>query len=345
MRQDTSAIPSDQQIRVVIINHDVERATVDAAVRHVERAPRVEVQVIHSGPGDGYIDSFEELLAHTSPGDVAMFHGDDDLMVQGSLAARYQAMAGGSTAVNICKWHDSIVFFRDRTEMFLKPGYTPGRARGAPVSRQVEPGDLNSLGLPFMSAYCYRIGDEFVRCYKQALKWGQDLPVDHTVGLLLLPFYVGVAAWHQRQLALITETLVLRGRVFLSARSLLAPRHMASPANYGIVTLCGLAVLKNSDLRDDPALNALRAEFETEAYRSLPHAWTRWDDAATTRIQFRRLLKLSGVQPRKAREWAHLASGVLSMMKSRLRLGGLRGRMSGWGTAVDREEFSRLWNR
>lgn len=346
LSQDTSTIPPDQQIRVIIINHDIEHLTVDAAVRHVEPNPRMELKVIHSGPpADGFVRSYDEVMAHTAPGDIAMIHGDDDIMVQGSLATRYRATLSSGAAVSVCKWHDGVLFFRDRDEIFLKPSYEPKRASYLPEYRHMEPSDLSDFGLPFLSAYCYRMGDKFSSCYDQALNWGLSLPLDFKVGLLMLPFYLGISAWHKQQLIAIPHALVERGRVFSKYRSFLSPRHVATPANYGIVVLSGMAVLKNVDLCNIAALDDLRSEFEKECFRSMAYAWTRQDDSTTTRPQLNELLRLSGLSLRRARYWKYIASGVVRMGRSSLGLSSLRARLSGWGKPVKREEFWPLWDR
>lgn len=346
LSQDTSAIPPDERIRVIIINHDTEHLAVDAAVRRVKPNPRMELKVIHSGPpASGFVKSYDELMAHTAHGDIAMIHGDDDIMVQGSLATRYTATLSSGAAVSVCKWHDGILFFRDRDEMFLKPGYEPRRASCLPEWRHVEPSDLSSFGLPFLSAYCYRMGDEFASCCDQALSWGLSLPLDFRVGLLMSPFFLGISAWHKQQLIAIPHTLVQRGRLLSTYRSFLAPRHIATPANYGIVILSAMAVLKNADLCSIAALDDLRSQVEKECFRSLVYAWTRKDDPTTTRSQLSELLRLSGLSLRGARRWTYIAPGVVQMAKSSLGLSGLRARLSGWGKPVKREEFWPLWDR
>ncbi len=200
----------------------------------------------------------DAIKNHTVDGDVAIIHGDDDIMLRGSLLDRYSRIIKDENCVSISKYFNGLNFIRGYDGVDLSPISID---EPKPLhNEKFGKADLLNYGLPFISAYTYKINEKFWMVYKQALAWASETPIKHDAKFLFIPFYIGLSAWKSNQLSSANVYEVIRGRVFLS-RKYLPPVVITQPDSPAIVNLTGLAVLKNSDLLDRPDLDDLRMVF------------------------------------------------------------------------------------
>jgi hypothetical protein len=184
------------------------------------------------------------------------------------------------------------------------------------------------------------MGREFWARYEEALGWARALPLEDKIRLPFLPFFIGVAAWKHQQLSVIPRTLVLRGQLFESKG--LFTRVVTEYANTGIVLQTGVAVLNNDDLRRDPGLEKLRAEFRNITAGRLCTSLVRRDGVSLR--QLAALYKLtrtnffsSGLAFRKA------GQNVIDIIQNVLGFKNIRRRVIGWGHELTADQFWRLW--
>ena len=124
LRQETSRIDSKEELRVVILNNDTSTKhlvedSVDSALRSAGKRGFREVLIVHRDPPVlGVINFCRGLAENTQDGDIAFIHGDDDIMLQGSLAKRWLVARESSSALNICMTKGGV-FFSEKTRISM----------------------------------------------------------------------------------------------------------------------------------------------------------------------------------------------------------------------------------
>jgi len=189
---------------------------------------------------------------------VVIIHGDDDIMLHGSLLNRYSRIIKDDHCVNISKYFDGLSFIRGYKGVNLQSIVVENA--NIIKNNAFKKNDLVNYGLPFISAYTYKINDNFWKVYNQALSWADDTPIKHDAKYLFLPFYIGLSAFKNAELSSSNLCELIRGRVFLT-RKYLPPIVITHPDNPAVVNLTGMYVLRNSSLIGLRDLDDLRVVF------------------------------------------------------------------------------------
>ena len=236
---------------------------------------------------------------------------------------------------------EKCFFFKEDENIYIDSNQLANDSNLSLNWRQATKDDLVDYSLPFVSAYGYKIGPEFWACYKQAKKWADALSLEPKIRLPFLPFYMGISAWMNKQLAVIPEVLVSRGQL-LQARGLFPPRFVTEYANTGIILQTGLAVLNNDDLGPVAELDNLRSSVRVA---TAPHLFfSLFGRDGVTLSQLKYLYRLT-----KTRWWSNnllfkIIFGTGStIFKSVCGINNLRNRLSGWGRRLSPDDFWVLW--
>jgi len=345
--QDTQGIDFKEELRIIILNNDVltkhlvedaVKKTLGNAIKHRFKS----VTIVHRDPPLlGIFNFYHGLADNTCDGDIAFLHGDDDIMLAGSLAKRYLAARQSNLAFQIAKATGKMFFFKEDGNIYLDSKRLTRDSNLSLNWRQATKDDLVDYSLPFVSAYSYKIGPEFWACYKQARKWADALSLEPKIRLPFLPFYMGLSAWINNQLTVIPEVLIRRGQL-LQSRGLLPPRVVTEYANTGIILQTGLAVLNNEDLGSIAELDELRSSVKDATAPYLFFSLFRRDGVSLSQLKY--LHRLT-----KIRWWSKdllfkiiIGTGS-TIFKSVCGINNLRNRLSGWGHRLSPEDFWILW--
>lgn len=345
--QDTSKIDSNEELRIVILNNDIlTKHLVEDAVKKslniVGKNRFKSTTVVHRDPPLlGIFNFYQGLAENTRDGDIAFLHGDDDIMLPGSLAKRYLVARESNSAFNIAKTTGKMIFFKKDRNIYIDNKEMIIDSDISPKWRWATKGDLVDYSLPFVSAYCYKIGPEFWACYEQAKKWADAVPLEPKIRLPFLPFYMGLSAWVNKQLVVIPEVLVRRGQL-LQSRGLLPPRVVTEYANTGIILQTGLAVLNNKDLGSIIELNEIRNSVRKATAAHIFFSLFRRD--GVTLSQLKHLYHLTKTRwGSKELLFRIMFSTGSTIIKNVCGLNYLRNRLSGWGHRTSPEDFWLLW--
>jgi len=343
--QDTTKI-IDEKLKIVILNNDTGTKVVETAVQEtiddIGKRRFNEISIIHRDPPIlGIYNFYNGIFENTSEGDIAILHGDDDIMLQGSLTKRYFIAKESNAAFNICNTSAKVYFFRNDINVYLQKKERKVNSKEMANWSQASKEDLLKYSLPFVSAYCYKIGPEFWYCYEEAKKWAEDLPLEPKIRLPFLPFYMGISAWLNKQLVVIQEDLVLRGQL-LESRFFLPPRFVTEYANTGIIMQTGLAVLNNSKLGVLKELDELRIDMRKATAPYLFFSFFKRDGVTLT--QLRELYSLTKTNwMSKEYILKTIIENFKSISRNILFLNNLRNRLSGWGQKTEPQKFWSEW--
>jgi len=345
--QDTSKIDSNEELRIVILNNDIStKKLVEDVVKKVlnivGKGSFKSILIVHRDPPLlGVFNFYQGVAENTRDGDIAFLHGDDDIMLPGSLVKRYLVARESDSAFNIAKTTGKMFFFKKDRNIYLDSKNAIVATKISPKWRWATKDDLVDYSLPFVSAYCYKIGPEFWACYKQAMKWADALPLEPKIRFPFFPFYMGLSAGINKQLAVIPEVLVRRGQL-LQTRGLLPPRAVTEYANTGIILQTGLAVLNNEELGAIIELDDLRASVRKATTEYLFFSLFKRDGVSFS--QLKNLYRLT-----KMRWWSRellfriMFSTGSKIIKKVCGLTNLRNRLSGWGHRLSPEDFWAIW--
>ncbi len=348
LMQDVRAISPSEELRIVILNNDPgTKDKVEAAVRKslvfADKHGFNRVTTIHRDPPLlGIFNLYLGLKEYTSDGDIAFLHGDDDIMISGTLVRRYQVARNSNAAFNIGKTSGKMFFFKNDPCIYVDDKEISNITATQLNWRWASKQDLTAYSLPFVSAYCYRMGPEFWSCYNQAKGWADALPLESKIRLPFLPFYIGLAAWVNKCLAVMPEEVVRRGQL-LQSRGLLPPRVITEYANTGIILQTGLAVTSNEFLGAVEDLDDVRNGLKSAVSEYLFFSLYRRDGVSLGQ------LKALWAQT-KVSLWRgnFLLRAVFcactTIAKNIFMLNNLRNRLSGWGRRLSSENFWALWD-
>lgn len=345
--QDTQKIHAEE-IRVIILNNDVDTKqsvedSVKKTINEVGECNFKNISIVHRDPPLlGVYNFYNGLTEYTSDGDIAFLHGDDDIMLQGTLVKRYMIAKESSAAFNIVKTSGKIFFFQNDHNIYLGSDERILKNSFSTKWRWAEKDDLIDFSLPFVSAYCYKIGAEFWSCYSQAKKWAENLPLEPKIRLPFLPYYIGLSAWINKQLVVIPEEMVLRGQLF-QTRGLLPPRVITEYANTGIILQTGLAVLNNEELESIKELDETRCSLRKSIIPYLFFSLFRRD--GVTLYQLSELYRLTKTRWMSKKFFFNIIYyTIITIFRNILLLKHIRNRISGWGTRLESAEFWSKWN-
>lgn len=345
LRQNVSKI--SEKRRIVILNNDVAtrslvEKSVVTALRNVVGNEFNNVDVVQRDPPLlGVFNLYKGMEEFTRSGDIAIIHGDDDLMLQNSLAERYLIAKASPFALSITKATGGCYFFRDSKNIHINDINTLTPLSLSSEWRCASKGDLIDYCLPFVSAYTCKVGREFWSIYEQALGWAKALPLEDKIRLPFLPFYIGVSAWKNAQLIVIPKMLIKRGQ-FLQLHGISPPRVITEYANTGIILQTGLAVLNNEDLGTISELNDLRKDFRNATLEHLLSSLFRRDGVSLSQLAFLyRQTKINWCSKELFLPIIH--KNIRSLIRKGFGLSNLRNRMSGWGEELSPGDFWHIW--
>jgi glycosyltransferase involved in cell wall biosynthesis len=275
--------------KIIILNNDPDYKTqVDQSVKQVvTNNPDHEFDAIEIIQGNTAISTikgvYDNLKAITENGDIAIIHGDDDIMLPNSLLFRYNSALASKLNVFIvnCLW--SCFFVKQKAEIFLDTidnPYEPAKPYQYSLPNSDE---VASYALPFISIYTYKISDEFWSIYDLAIQWSDQLPFEPRIKYPFIPFYIGLAAYHTNQLGVANVNMAIRGQLF-SKRFFLPPLTVTEYANGGIILLTGLAVLNNNTLKNNPDFHLLRKNHREATRNHIFQSFARRDGLSIAQL-------------------------------------------------------------
>jgi len=200
---------------------------------------------------------FSNIKKFTSDEDIAIIHGDDDIMLPNSLLYRYQEAIKCNKTVFIGSALWSAYFLKSKSGIFIDGLIQPYDSPNTIKFESASGNELLKFPLPFISVYTYKINQKFWTVFDTALSWSDALPYEPKIKYPYVPFYIGLAAQYQNELAVANANLVIRGQLF-QLRQLLPPLTVTEYANGGIISLCGLAVLNNETLKRNSDFDSIR---------------------------------------------------------------------------------------
>lgn len=339
------------ECRIVVLNNDLSTKhevakTVDRALSIIGQGVFESVQLFHRDPPlSGTENFYRGISEHTKNGDVAFIHGDDDIMYQGSLEKRARMLESHDAAFLINKSSGKVFFFKNQENIYVSSGkherHISSENSSIPNCRLAVKEDLLNYSIPFVSAYGYKIGDEFWNCCREAYRWADALPFERKIRHPFLPFYMGLSAWKNGQLIVCPENMVMRGQL-LRSRGVLPPKVVTEYANTGIIFLTGLAVLNNSDLSAFPELNDLRRAFRKNAAEYIVSAFYKRDG-----VSLEKLFTLIDLANLKLSSEGLVLRAVYVNSKrlftTMLGLSNIRNRIRGWGACTNPGDFWVKW--
>lgn len=293
---------------LVIVNNNGPRGEVDAAV---ERALMLlpesgwSVRVIHRDtPLFPVMNWYESIREFSASGDLVFLHGDDDLMLPGTLARRFTAFADSDATIQLCGTA-GVAFFRevdDGAKAILRPPLVPNHTAAGDGTAEYPHAGESSRYAPLISCHAYRNGDAFWRAYDDATAAFRQWvgAKNEYLGLLpyALPLFEGAASGIQR----IRLDAVYRG---MELSSVYAQGRGASGWNVIEITTAFLLLLESPLFSHRRELDPLRRDNALFALSWFSRGLSPGARELVGRYGYRRLLGHSGVL------WA-LARGTIN---------------------------------
>ncbi|MFM7357106.1 MAG: glycosyltransferase family A protein [Sediminibacterium sp.] len=200
---------------------------------------------------------FGNLKRITNEGDIAIIHGDDDIMLPNTLMHRYEAAFLSDKCVCIGNSLWSCHFIESQPGFFIDLLSNPYESGSKFTFKSSLADNLVEIPLPFISAYAYKISDKFWSIFSLTIKWSDLLPFEPKIKYPFIPYYVGLTAHHEQQLGITSNNMVIRGQLF-KLRRYLPPKTVTEYANGGITLLAGLVFLNNEFLQKNSDFNLIR---------------------------------------------------------------------------------------
>lgn len=285
--------------KLFILNND--KSSKDAVDKTVSTAlaqvSNHEFDLVETVQGNTEIPAVKNIYGHfkefTAEGDIAIIHGDDDIMFPDTLLHRYHGAVASAQFVCLAKFTGSCFFFKNKAGVFLDTvpdPYQPGKEE---VYRRAAKEDITGFPLPFISVYIYKTGKTFWSIYDEAISWSDRLPFEPKIKYPFVPFFIGLSAYYRNELSVCDQTNVIRGQLF-ATRKLLPPLTVTEYANGGIISLTGLAILNNKELKTHPDYNLIRKNFRDSSKNYVLQALSRRDGVSLGKL--RTLYQLADTQ-------------------------------------------------
>lgn len=334
--------------KIIILNNDPNyKNQVDQSVKQVvTNNPRHSFDTIEIIQGNTTISTiksvYENLKIITENGDIAIIHGDDDIMLPNSLQFRYDSALASKLNVFIvnCLW--SCFFVKQKAGIFLDTldnPYKPAKPYQYSLPNSEE---VTSYALPFISIYTYKICDEFWSIYDLAILWSDQLPFESKIKYPFIPFYIGLAAYHTNQLGVAKTDIAIRGQLF-SKRFFLPPLTVTEYANGGIILLTGLAVLNNDTLKNNPNFHLIRKNHREATKNYIFQSFVRRDGLSIT--QLLNLYRIAAPAfALKEFNISIILKNFRQLFNNILFTNNLKRWFVGWGKETSIEEFWEKWD-
>ena len=251
--------------KIIVINNDFQtKNKVDEAVKLALSYNPLnsfnEINIIQ-GNSDlpGTLNLYGIIKHNTSEEDVAIIHCDDDIMLPQTLFDRYMSTMNSSKDLLIAKAIGTAYFFENKDYVcFNKFNLVIENRKNEYINAVSD--DLIKYSIPFLSAYTFKTNSGFWNSYNEAIRWSDALPYEPKIKYPFVPFFIGLSAFKNKNLACSNTNIVIRGQVFKFNKFKL-PIVVTEYANTGIILLTGLSVLMNSDLYKENDFDNIRLEF------------------------------------------------------------------------------------
>jgi hypothetical protein len=324
--------------RVVVVNNDEATEPVKRAIAaaHAEvPETRWIIEVIHRRPTMDPVLSWYGAVAEAShAGDAVFLHGDDDLMLPGSIRTRTRMLVDSGAACLLSASAAGLVFDGAEANRALVPYINGGG--GAATVRPLRASDLGSFGGAFIGNHSYRAGDVFAACYREALGWLKTLPLEGAQQLAMLPYLLPIAFADRRALVGTHFLGCIRGQ---SAHEIIGRPGGQTNWMPGLLYAACLQLLRTGPLRGREDLEALREDLDR-----LRHVW--YVPTALSREARRQLSALAPGPIDFRRRWGTIMRGALLALRAKTGTQGLRYRWRLHAPMVGRAEALRnLQNR
>jgi hypothetical protein len=205
---------------------------------------------------------YSYLNAITNSNDIAIIHGDDDIMLDNTLLKRYLAALNSDSCVTISKAIGTCYFISNKNGIYIDSILNKIGSKNNKIEYlKAKKTDLTDYSIPFFSVYNYKIGIEFWKIYNQAISWADELPFQPNIKYPFVPFFIGLSAYYNNQLSTSIPEVVIRGQ-YIKKNIILPPTVITEYANTGIIMLTGLSILRNSSLINKCDYDKIRFEFE-----------------------------------------------------------------------------------
>ena len=335
--------------KIFILNNDPNyKNQVDQSVNQVlENNPHHQFDTIEILQGNTKIPSIKNmygnLKAVTEIGDIAIIHGDDDIMLPNSLLFRYNSALASDKNIFIvnCLW--TCIFVKQKLGVCLDTISNPYERCKPYHHTPATVDDLTSYALPFISIYTYKISEVFWSIFDLAVRWSDQLPYEPKIKYPFVPFYIGLAAYHTKQLGVANVNVAIRGQLF-SKRLFLPPLTVTEYANGGIILLTGLAVLSNEDLLHNPDFALIRKNHRESTKKYVFQSFVRRDGLSLAQLMELYRIAGSGFQIREftvsviLKNCRHLFDNIFYTNN-------LKRWLVGWGKETSMQEFWEKWDQ
>lgn len=276
--------------------------------------------------------------------DIAIIHGDDDIMLPDTLLERYNAAVTSDKIVTIAKAIGTCYFFENKKGIFLDSVIHKLIKHNEVNFKNAKFTDLTNYSIPFFSVYNYRISDGFWKIYNQAIAWADEQQLPTQVKYPFVPFYIGLSSFLNKKLGCSNSNIVIRGQ-YLKNNVILPSSVITEYANTGVIMLTGLSVLNNLSLKDNPDFDNLRSEFRNNSLNFLFQSFFR--RGGLSFAEYKSLIKLSNIKFSYEVFLCLISLNSLRNLFNNIFFDTryLKQKIFGWGRETSNEEFWNLIDR
>lgn len=315
--------------RVVVVNNGGDDGEVDRAVASTLKVcSRAEwrVEVIHRRPAiDPVVSWFGALRERGRDGDIALIHGDDDILLPESVGVRARALRSAGADILICRGAGNIVFWDDAaSRASLDVGVPLVSATAAPPRR---PGarELAQYECGFIGNATYTLGEGFWAIYQRALAALERQPLTQPSQRAMMPLVLAILCNDAGTLAVADIYSTLRGQLIEEIRR---SRWGVANWQFGVLFAGVLSLLEDGLLHDGGEHAVWRARLRAD--------FASWYLPTLLDSKGRRDLRALGMLDAsmfRYRDWRDLAQGARRIAASVL---GRRGhKLEAWSAAGD----------
>ncbi len=329
----------DARHSLVVLNNDTEREPVEKAVaKALSEATHGNwtVEVIHRDPPmDPVLSWYGGIREYARSGDVVFLHGDDDLMLPGSLAARSAILEESGAPILLTLSRSGLVFEEGDAARAFFPAPI-GSTESARDWRFVAPHEMTRFGPAFIGNHAYRASQEFFAGFDEVLSLMRSVPLEGRQQLAMLPYFLPLPFLSAKRVAGAEIAGTLRGMRLEEAVG-----HRFGHFNWvpGLLYAASLLLLESPPLRDRAELAGMREEMLRNVHRwYVPSMVDR-----ETRLQFRHFQRALGVP--RLRHASDLAAGAWMTAKTLAGGQALLHRMFGWGEPASLDDLIASYSR
>lgn len=323
LRQRFEDVPIRRARLTVVNNGEATKPIDDAVAQAVAYAGQGawDIRVIHRRElMEPVFSWYEGIREFTEPGEIVVLNGDDDVLLQNSIAIRASAMAEHGADFLLSSALGNIIYRTPTGANDLRANYADPPDRIPTATREqprplVAP-DLSRLSSPFISAHVYRNSPALWRAYDAALDLMRGLPVSGPLKFTMLPQFLAITLMDTGNALASDMRSCIRGGTeeeMTKARFGRTGWH-----NPGFYFASALYVLSQSPLRERPEFDTLRSE-----YRGLTLQWLAF---AYKNREYWDTVRPLGLVPSMAmlRGSPKIVRGLIELGKSVLGINGLR---------------------